>query len=224
MCIYMWNGTEVFSVSFQPTAKTIWIPFRFVWVQKYFGKEWDIICANLNDDYLLENHASEEHEMLSTRNSRMLMMSLSGVLVTEIWVFFHKVFSATQNQICVSMISFCEEFEWDFVNEGVWIPDSKWKLGQQWVLSCNFRWANVGCAMQNHPHFAHPKNVGPTCCTNVGPTCCTNVGPICCTNVGPTCRINVGPTCWANVGPTCCINVGPTCWANVGSLLTSVSC
>ena len=36
-------------------------------------------------------------------------------------------------------------------------PDSKWKLGQHWVLSCNFRWANVGCAMQNHPHFAHPK-------------------------------------------------------------------
>ena len=68
------------------------------------------------------------------------------------------------------------------------------------TLSCNFRWANVGCAMQNHPHFAHPKNVGPTCCTNVGPTCCTNVGP----------------TCWANVGPTC--------WANVGSLLESGSC
>ena len=73
-------------------------------------------------------------------------------------------------------------------------PDSKWKLGQHWVLSCYFRWANVGCAMQNHPHFAHPKNVGPTCCTNVGPTCCTNVGPTCCTNVGRTCCANVGPT------------------------------
>ena len=95
-------------------------------------------------------------------------------------------------------------------------PDSKWKLGQHWVLSCNFRWANVGLAMQNHPHFAHPKNVGPTCYTNVGPTCCTNVGPTCCTNVGPT--------CCTNVGPTCCINVGPTCWANVGSLLASGSC
>ena len=93
-------------------------------------------------------------------------------------------------------------------------PDSKWKLGQHWVLSCNFRWANVGCAMQNHPHFAHPKNVGPTCCTNVGPTCCTSVGPICCTNVDPT--------CCTNVGPTCCTN--PTCWANVGSLLASGSC
>ena len=23
-------------------------------------------------------------------------------------------------------------------------PDSKWKLGQRWALSCNFRWANVG--------------------------------------------------------------------------------
>ena len=96
------------------------------------------------------------------------------------------------------------------------IPDSKWKLGQHWVLSRNFRWANVGCAMQNHPHFAHPKNVGPTCCTNVGPTCCTNVAPTCCTNVGPT--------CCANVVPTCCINVGPTCWANIGSLLASGSC
>ena len=64
------------------------------------------------------------------------------------------------------------------------IPDSKWKLCQHWVLSCNFRWANVGCAMQNHPHFAHPKNVGPTCCTNVGPTCCINVGPTCRANVG----------------------------------------
>ena len=21
-------------------------------------------------------------------------------------------------------------------------PDSKWKLGQRWALSCNFRWAN----------------------------------------------------------------------------------
>ena len=87
-------------------------------------------------------------------------------------------------------------------------PDSKWKLGQRWALSCNFRWANVGCAMQNHRHFAHPKNVGPTCFTNVGPTCCTNVGP----------------TCSRNVGPTCCINVGPTCWANVGSLLVRGSC
>ena len=96
------------------------------------------------------------------------------------------------------------------------LPDSKWKLGQRWVLSCNFRWANVGCAMQNHPHFAHPKNVGPTCCTNVGPTCCTNVGPTCSRNVGPTCCRNVGPTCWANVCPTC--------WANVGSLLASGSC
>ena len=64
-----------------------------------------------------------------------------------------------------------------------YIPDSKWKLGQRWALSCNFCRTNVGCAMQNHRHFAHPKNVGPTCCTNVGPTCC----------------INVGPTCWANV-------------------------
>ena len=64
------------------------------------------------------------------------------------------------------------------------IPDSKWKLGQHWVLSFNFRWANVGWQMQNHRHFAHPKNVGPTCCTNFGPTCC----------------INVGPTCWENVG------------------------
>ena len=87
-------------------------------------------------------------------------------------------------------------------------PDSKWKLGQRWALSCNFRWANVGFAMQNHPHFAHPKNVGPTCCTNVGPTCCTNVGP----------------TCSINVGSTCCINVGQPCWANVGSLLASGSC
>ena len=63
------------------------------------------------------------------------------------------------------------------VNMNSTIPDSKWKLGQHWVLSCNFRWANVGCAMQNHPHFAHPKNVGPTCCTNVGPTCCTTCWP-----------------------------------------------
>ena len=80
------------------------------------------------------------------------------------------------------------------------LPDSKWKLDQRWALSFNFCWANVGCAMQNHRHFAHPKNVGPTCCTNVGRTCSRNVGP------------------------TSCINVGPTCWANVGSLLASGSC
>ena len=73
-------------------------------------------------------------------------------------------------------------------------PESKWKLDQRWALSCNFCWANVGLAMQNHRHFAHPKNVGQTCCTNVGPTCCTNVGPTCCI------KFNVGPTCWANVG------------------------
>ena len=49
----------------------------------------------------------------------------------------------------------------DFCHILTLFPDSKWKLGQHWVLSCNFRWANVGCAMQNHPHFAHPKKCWP---------------------------------------------------------------
>ena len=25
-----------------------------------------------------------------------------------------------------------------------YVPDSKWKLGQRWALSCNFHWATVG--------------------------------------------------------------------------------
>ena len=95
-----------------------------------------------------------------------------------------------------------------------WFSVSKWKLGQRWALSCNFHWANVGCAMQNHQHFAHPKNVGPTCCTNVGPTCYTNIGPTCCINVGPTCYANVGSLLAsgssANVGLSAAIFIGPT--------------
>ena len=53
-------------------------------------------------------------------------------------------------------------------------------LGFNLQFSFGQRWL----AMHNHQHFAHPKNVGTTCCTNVGPTCC----------------INDGPTYWANVG------------------------
>ena len=142
-----------------------------------------------------------------------------GLRISSKWLRMTASAIITNNNYCWLKINK------GFINLFIVInPDSKWKLGQHWVLSCNFRWANVGCAMQNHPHFAHPKNVGPTCCTNVGPTCCTNVGPTCCTNVGPTCFINVGPTCFINVGPTCWANVGPTCWANVGSLLASGSC
>ena len=78
-------------------------------------------------------------------------------------------------------------------------PDSKWKLGQHWVLSCNFRWANVGFAMQNHPHFAHPKMLAQ--------------------HVVQTLAQHVVQTLAQHV-----VNVGPTCWANVGSLLASGSC
>ena len=35
-----------------------------------------------------------------------------------------------------------------FMQSGIHIlksfPDSRWKLGQRWALSCNFRWVNVG--------------------------------------------------------------------------------
>ena len=120
------------------------------------------------------------------------------------------------------------------------VQDSKWKLGQRWALSSNFHWANVGCAMQNHQHFAHLKNVGPTCCTNVGPTCWANVGSLLASgswaNVGLEAAIFIGSTlvgdakpsalcsskkCWPNmlyinVGPTCYTNIGPTCCINVG--------
>ena len=55
------------------------------------------------------------------------------------------------------------------------IPDSKWKLGQRWALSCN-----VGWRCKTISTLLIPKNVGPTCCTNVDQACCINVGPTCC--------------------------------------------
>ena len=52
--------------------------FYFVCVQKYVGEERGTICAHWNADYLFENLSPKDHEMLSKKNSSMLITCISS--------------------------------------------------------------------------------------------------------------------------------------------------
>ena len=53
-------------------------------------------------------------------------------------------------------------------------PESKWKFGQRWALSCNFRWANVGWRSKTISTLLIQKtlaqHVGQTLAQQVGQT------------------------------------------------------